>query len=119
MLRLLLSSAAIATLLIGGPASAADQAVRPLLKAPPIPVFSWTGFYIGANAGYHWGRDNITTAASTANFGATAASVINAAAPVTLQPQGWAAGGQIGQLDRIVAVRALQVHGGDSTRTMA
>jgi outer membrane immunogenic protein len=98
MIRLLLSSAAIATVLIGGPALAADQAVRaPIyMKAPPMPVFSWSGFYIGGNAGYHWGRDNIATQASTANFGAAGAAAINAAAPVTLQPQGWLAGAQIG-----------------------
>ena len=40
---------------VAAPASAADLRV----KAPPpapvvIPVYSWTGFYIGANGG--WGR---------------------------------------------------------------
>ena len=40
-------------------ASAADMAPR-YTKAPPMvaPVLSWTGFYIGGNAGYSWGRGN-------------------------------------------------------------
>jgi outer membrane immunogenic protein len=44
--------ATVATV-IGTPALAADLAV----KAPPAapPAFSWTGFYIGGNAGYAWG----------------------------------------------------------------
>jgi outer membrane immunogenic protein len=41
-----------------GAASAADMAVkaRPL---PPVPVWSWTGCYIGGNVGYGW-TDDIT-----------------------------------------------------------
>ena len=34
------------------PAMAADLAPRPIYKAPvPVPVWSWTGFYIGINGG--------------------------------------------------------------------
>jgi outer membrane immunogenic protein len=36
------------------PAYGAD--LTPLYKAPPPPVLNWTGYYIGANAGYGWGR---------------------------------------------------------------
>src|SRR4249919_399494 len=39
------------------PALAADLPV----KAPPpapVPVLNWTGFYIGGNVGYSWGRSS-------------------------------------------------------------
>jgi outer membrane immunogenic protein len=39
-------------------ADAADLSARPYTKAPiaaPAPIFSWTGFYVGANVGGGWG----------------------------------------------------------------
>jgi opacity protein-like surface antigen len=33
------------------------SAYNAMAAVPPVPVFNWTGFYIGANAGYGWGRD--------------------------------------------------------------
>ncbi|MFZ0528213.1 MAG: outer membrane beta-barrel protein [Xanthobacteraceae bacterium] len=55
MKKVLLAATATATLL-GGPAFAADMAV----KAAPMaaPAFSWTGFYIGGNVGF--GRSSTT-----------------------------------------------------------
>jgi outer membrane immunogenic protein len=97
MIRLMLASTAIAALLAGGPALAADQKVKAPLytKAPIIPVFSWTGFYLGANAGGHWGRDNISTTTS-ANFDLASRTAIDLASPNTLKPEGWLAGVQVG-----------------------
>lgn len=43
-----------------GSAFAADLPSRvapPVFVAPPIPVFVWTGFYIGGQVGYSFGRD--------------------------------------------------------------
>src|SRR5262249_37478464 len=38
------------------PLAAADMPAKaPILKAPPV-IYSWTGFYVGGNAGYSWGR---------------------------------------------------------------
>jgi len=44
-----------ATLLFAGPAFAADLPAKAVKAAPPpMPVFSWTGLYIGAHGGYGW-----------------------------------------------------------------
>lgn len=40
-------------------AQGADLGVRPYTKAPalaPVAVYDWSGFYIGGNVGYGWGR---------------------------------------------------------------
>jgi outer membrane immunogenic protein len=43
------------TAFVHSPALAADMAVAPVL--PPPPVWSWTGFYIGADGGYGLNED--------------------------------------------------------------
>jgi outer membrane immunogenic protein len=51
---LVLSVALGLALGLTAPASAADLAARPYVKAPPAPVatvYDWTGFYIGVNGG--------------------------------------------------------------------
>jgi len=58
---------AASALAITGAASAADlSAPRPLpaYKAPIVPVYTWTGFYVGANIGWGWtdGDGTLTTA---------------------------------------------------------
>jgi outer membrane immunogenic protein len=56
MKRILLAS--VAALGLAGTASAADLAVR----APvPVPLFSWTGCYLGINGGWIKGSDDYTT----------------------------------------------------------
>jgi outer membrane immunogenic protein len=98
MIRLLLAGTALAALMVGGPAMAADQAVKaPIFtKAPMMPVFSWTGFYFGGNAGGHWGQDNVSTTTTVANFGLASATAIDLASPTKLKPTGWLAGVQAG-----------------------
>src|SRR5438309_3946885 len=53
-----IATAAFAVMVAIPTASAADLAARPYTKAPPamVEVWNWTGFYIGGNAGYSWGR---------------------------------------------------------------
>ncbi|MPT22003.1 MAG: porin family protein, partial [Starkeya sp.] len=60
MKKILCSGVAAAALLAAAPAFAADLARQqpyPTKAAPMIvePAFTWTGFYLGANAGYAWG----------------------------------------------------------------
>jgi len=59
MTRIMRLIAAAALAVIGaGHALAADMAVKPLYKAPPppLPAFTWSGFFIGGHAGYAWGN---------------------------------------------------------------
>ena len=53
-LKALLTGLAVATA-VGTAAHAADLPVR---SAPPAPVFTWTGFYVGVNAGYGWNTND-------------------------------------------------------------
>jgi outer membrane immunogenic protein len=60
MRKLLIATAAIGTL-IGTSSFAADMAI----KAPPMapaPAISWTGYYVGVNAGGTWGGSDINVA---------------------------------------------------------
>jgi outer membrane immunogenic protein len=58
---------ALAAVALAAPASSALAAdIRLPVKAPvmaPV-VYNWTGFYVGANVGYSWGRVNTDLAAS-------------------------------------------------------
>src|SRR5947209_9324362 len=72
MLRKLLLSTVAATAMVGS-ALAADLPSR---KAPPVvpvvPIFTWTGFYIGVDGGYGW--ENLR---ETGIFGGLAAYQLN------------------------------------------
>ncbi len=85
------------------PASAADLPARMPVKAPPmVPVWSWTGFYIGANAGYSWGRSKTHVDYFNAASGAAIVPPAGSITDATLNLNGAIAGGQAGynwQLD--------------------
>jgi len=117
-----------ATLLFAGSASAAD-----LLKAPAMPlggpVPSWTGWYIGATAGYGWsnqGIDNVVTSTfcnpndggCRANTGPVASAALAAAIPphLSTNPKGFIGGGEFGynhQLGQFVLGVEADVSGAD------
>lgn len=49
--------ALVASVALIGSAAAADMPVKMPVKAPIIiPMYNWTGFYVGLNAGGSWGR---------------------------------------------------------------
>jgi outer membrane immunogenic protein len=55
------------------------------------PIYSWTGCYIGANAGYSWGRAYVDgNATGLASLG------LPTAFSTTLSPDGFIGGGQVG-----------------------
>jgi outer membrane immunogenic protein len=88
-----IATAAFAVMAAIPTASAADLAARPYTKAPPVmvEVYNWTGFYIGGNAGYSWGRSR-TDAALYNNT----TNVLLATASNSFDMNGWVAGGQVG-----------------------
>jgi len=78
-------------LLLAGPALAADLSRPPPYKAPPpvLPVFSWTGWYIGGNAGYGWGSGT-NPSISSDDF------TFDPGTFPSVSPRGFIGGGQIG-----------------------
>ena len=70
MKKYLLASVAALGLVAAGAASAADLPSRkgPIAAPVYVPAFSWTGFYVGANAGYAWGNVNANGFANVGNL---------------------------------------------------
>src|SRR5271168_4156308 len=58
-----LATAALATFAALGTASAADLPLpAPVYKAPPPPVYNWTGCYVGGGGGYGmWSQNSFVT----------------------------------------------------------
>jgi len=82
---MLASGAIAAVLALSGPAFAADM---PLKAAPVAPVWTWTGFYIGAHGGGGWSDPNWTT-----DFNCAVGSLCDS---VNNNISGWVAGGTFG-----------------------
>jgi len=85
MKRFWLSSAAAVSLIsVAGSALAADlsRPPPPVMEAPMVPVYNWTGFYIGANLGGAWASGTLS---DDVNGGSVSAS-----------HSGFVGGGQLG-----------------------
>ncbi|WP_439497706.1 outer membrane protein [Bosea sp. (in: a-proteobacteria)] len=84
MKKYLLSSVAAIGLVAAGAAAAADLPSRKGPVAAPVyypPVFTWTGFYVGVNAGYGFGQIDSTNLGIIGGYD---------------DPDGFIGGGQIG-----------------------
>jgi outer membrane immunogenic protein len=85
--RVRLLTATLMVLAAGLPAAAADVGRMPM-KAPvvaPVPLQDWTGLYVGANAGYSWGRTDT-------NYALGGIPALG----TPLDPNSFVGGGQIG-----------------------
>jgi outer membrane immunogenic protein len=92
MKRVLIGIAAV-TSLVATSALAADLPARTYTKAPAYvdPGYNWTGFYLGGNVGYSWGRSDTTSSFLDATSGA----VLNSASS-KFNLDGVIGGGQLG-----------------------
>jgi outer membrane immunogenic protein len=97
MKKLLISTAAFAALSTA--AVAADlprKTVAPTFAA--VPAFSWTGFYVGLNAGYAWGKSDTSTTLGGNWAGETlqARTGVTALGSPSISPRGFTGGLQAG-----------------------
>jgi outer membrane immunogenic protein len=113
MKRWLIGISAAASLLATG-ALAADLPVKqPVYTKAPVyvdPVYDWTGFYVGGNIGYSWGRSSDTSTITN-----TAGTVLDTSAGST-GLDGIVGGGQIGynwQMQRMVIGLEADIQGSD------
>jgi outer membrane immunogenic protein len=93
MKKILLSSVALLGLTAG--ALAADLPSRRMAPAPyvAVPVFTWTGFYVGVNAGYGFNsNDDDTVTFPAGTFGAGATTITSS----SNNDGGFVGGGQVG-----------------------
>ena len=109
MKKLATCAVAVTGVLLGTSAFAADMAVKGPLAPPPAPVYNWTGWYVGLNAGASLG-DAETDIHDATTVTTTVVLTGTSPAPGTLlggntfgfgnhdqgQPNGFMGGGQIG-----------------------
>jgi len=102
---------------MSAPALAADLPARTapaLYVPPPIPVFSWTGFYAGVQGGYTFGKDTTDAVATAGPYGRGGVGVgaipgSKAFASLSSNPGGVVGGGHVGYN---VSTRSLPVLNG-------
>ena len=91
--------ATLSVLALSGDARAADLPMKsPHAQAAAMvdPVYNWSGFYVGLNAGGAWGRTETTSSPFGDNIGVTAAALAQAAGASASTGSGFIGGVQIG-----------------------
>jgi len=88
-LKLLSAGVVFLASVVAGPVIAADLAVKAPVVAEPAPLYSWTGCYVGAHAGYGWGTSGWT-------FQHDSFWSVGRGQTINTQPAGGFGGGQIG-----------------------
>jgi outer membrane immunogenic protein len=96
--------AALLGVAVGGEAFAADLPQppprAPAAYIPPPPVYNWTGFYIGGNAGGAWAHGTVTDTLNGLNFSGTTNGVFIGGGQVGANYQiNWAVVGVEGTFD--------------------
>jgi outer membrane immunogenic protein len=130
---------ALFVLTMVAPALAADMSIKARPASAVAAVYNWTGFYVGANAGYTWGGSDAVDLVSTPTFlvgppllgaqGIFTSQTFFTSANGVLNPHssGFIGGGQIGYNwqfgDRYVAGFEADIQGivdarGSDTRTI-
>jgi len=88
---LVTATSVVALVFVSGTAVAADLPTKaPVYKAPPA-VYNWSGYYIGAHAGYAWGDTTATDEVAT-----NGACWNSCGFQWTGKPKGFVGGGQVG-----------------------
>jgi outer membrane immunogenic protein len=88
---------AVALSMLGaGTSFAADLPVKALPMAAPLPVYDWTGFYVGGNVGGAWASSDRTSSADPIFWLPGNVILLNATAPATLRGTGAVGGLQAG-----------------------
>ena len=60
-------AASVGAMALAGSAFEADLAPPPVY-APPVPIFTWTGIYVGGQIGYAWGKNTSTSPITSATL---------------------------------------------------
>jgi outer membrane immunogenic protein len=98
-MKKLFLSGVVFTALAVGPALAADLPRKAPAYMPPPPPFSWTGFYIGVNAGGAWADNDFTSTPNNAWLvaeGPAEVAFLSGLQSPSFGNSGFTGGGQIG-----------------------
>src|ERR1700736_5103284 len=123
MKRNIIGKLAVSALLIAAPLSIASAPDMPLKAAPPVAAPSWTGWYVGVNAGYGWNSDSVNVVGTplfanplvpAGTVPSLAAAVASTTGSFPVHSKGFIGGGQIGynkQFDKLVVGLEADIQG--------